>query len=140
MGLESPIGGECALLLLFLSLLFTIVAYIVYSGLLAPVEVSALSPPFEPSVFAYKVYLILATCKTLARNSLYKSRSDFLILQTLKIPKVVRLEVRCHKWALSQGAKNNNYGVVWEKSSLAFLERDTMATLWEEKNFVGPSI
>lgn len=54
MGLESPIGGECALLLLFLSLLFTIVAYIVYSGLLAPVEVSALSPPFEPSVFAYK--------------------------------------------------------------------------------------
>ena len=58
MGFDSPTAGEYALLLLFLSLLLTIVAYVVYSGLLAAVEVSALSPPFEPSVFAYKVHLV----------------------------------------------------------------------------------
>ena len=55
MGFDSPSTGEYALLLLFLSLLLTIVVYVVYSGLLAPVEVSAQSPPFQPSVFAYKV-------------------------------------------------------------------------------------
>ena len=81
MGLESPIGGECALLLLFLSLLFTIVAYIVYSGLLAPVEVSALSPPFEPSVFAYKVCararcLISTTFKTLVYTQYHLIRDS----------------------------------------------------------------
>ena len=58
MGLDSPTTGEYALLLLFLSLLLTIVVYVVYSGLLATVEVSAKAPPFEPSVFAYKVDLI----------------------------------------------------------------------------------
>jgi len=54
MGFDSPSTGEYALLLLFLALLLTIVIYVVYSGLLASVEVSAQSPPFQPSVFAYK--------------------------------------------------------------------------------------
>ncbi len=51
--LESP-NAEYLLLLVFLAFVLTLVAYLVYSGILSSVAPEARAPPFDKIVFAYK--------------------------------------------------------------------------------------